>query len=123
MFDQQALENGAILLTQIEGARFTSVAFMPDHMILGFDAKGSLKTRVRPNFVQGQNLLSFGTPGYVDALCELIPRVIPKVAITAEGIIVLSFEGNARIEIAIGRDESSHMKVTYTLANRVQFAW
>jgi len=50
--EQMIQENGKKLLLEIRGARLSSVQFVLDYLILGFDEKGALTTLVWPEIME-----------------------------------------------------------------------
>jgi hypothetical protein len=65
---------GGSVLSRIIGARLTSVNFVLDYLILGFDEKGALTSLVWPEVFIAGSVLKFGMQGYTDRLCELISQ-------------------------------------------------
>jgi hypothetical protein len=59
-------------IARITGARLTSVQFVMNYLILGFDEKGALTTLVWPELLKEKMTASFSSLGYRDALCALI---------------------------------------------------
>ena len=68
------IEDGSSVLSRVVGARLTSVQFVLDYLILGFDGKGALTTLVWPEiFIAGTgSVLKYGMESYRDRLCDLI---------------------------------------------------
>jgi hypothetical protein len=56
-------------LIKLIGSRLTSVQFVLDYLILGFDGEGALTTLVWPQLVAAERRLQFGDSGYRDMLC------------------------------------------------------
>ena len=88
-------------LLHLVGARLTSVQFVLDYLILGFDEKGALTTLVWPEIVQGDNVSIFGSSGYRDRLCGLITSVVQSATIHADDTIDIQFEGDVELQIAL----------------------
>ena len=88
-------------LLHIVGARLTSVQFVLDYLILGFDEKGALTTLVWPEIVQGVNVSSFGSPGYRDHLCALITGVVQSAAINRDDTIEIEFDHDVEMRIPL----------------------
>ncbi len=88
-------------LLHLVGARLTSVQFVLDYLILGFDEKGALTTLVWPEIVQGANVARFGSPGYRDRLCGLIMNVVQSATIQADDTIDIRFDHDAGLQIPL----------------------
>jgi hypothetical protein len=88
-------------LSRIVGARLTSVQFILNYLILGFDEKGALTTLVWPEILRESKRASFGTLGYRDELCSLIGEVVKKSTIDANETVSIGFENGAEIMTAL----------------------
>jgi hypothetical protein len=95
------VKDGKSLLTGIVGARLTSVDFVMDYLILGFDEKGALTTMMWPELYAGETTFQFGAEGYRDHLCELITPIVDSVEITAEETIAIVFTNGTRPRIPL----------------------
>jgi hypothetical protein len=76
-------------------ARLTSVQFVLDYLILGFDQKGALTCLVWPEIIDGNISSRFGTEGYRDKLCSLIEKVVRRATMDVEETIWIEFESDA----------------------------
>src|SRR5580692_5778070 len=92
---------GSDVLTRIIGARLSSVDFVLDYLILGFDGKGALTTLVWPEIYDGATVIRFGTNGYRDRLCELITQVVRAVEMTEDETMFIKFANNSGIRIPL----------------------
>jgi len=63
-------------LANLAGGRLTSVDFVLDYLILGFDQNGALTTLVWPQIRAAGQTWSYGTSGYRDVLCDFITCVV-----------------------------------------------
>jgi hypothetical protein len=100
MSQQDSRENmkkGDVLAQTICGARLTSVQFVLDYLILGFDERGALTVLVWPEIQNGKNVVKFGMSGYRDCLCELIGQVVRTVKIAEDETILVDFDNNTHI--------------------------
>jgi len=88
------------VLGRVLGARLTSVDFVLDYLILGFDEKGALTTLVWPEVSVAGNVLKFGMQGYRDRLCDLIGQVVSEVHVAEDETIAISF-GDKRLRIPL----------------------
>jgi hypothetical protein len=84
-------KDGEAALQQIVGARLTSVQFVLNYLILGFDERGALTTLVWPTMVDRASRRHFGAAGYRDALCDLITEVVENVRIGEDETITIAF--------------------------------
>ncbi len=88
-------------LSRLVGARLTSVQFILNYLILGFDEKGALTTLVWPVMRHDGKSLSFGTEGYRDALCSLIERFVRNITMEVEEIISIDFDDGTELRIPL----------------------
>lgn len=88
-------------LLHLVGARLTSVQFVLDYLILGFDEKGALTTLVWPELVQGASVSKFGSSGYRDRLCGLITDVVQGATIKADDTIEIHFDHDVELRIPL----------------------
>ena len=93
--------NADHVLQRIVGARLTSVDFVMNYLILGFDEKGALTTLVWPECIDGLTVKKWGEPGYRDSLCGMITRHVERVTIEAGDTIRIRFEGDAAFVIPL----------------------
>lgn len=89
------------VMSRLIGARLTSVQFVMDYVILGFDKKGALTTLVWPELRRGDNVLTSGMSGYRDCLCALISHVVSSAAIDQEETITIVFDELSQIIIPL----------------------
>jgi hypothetical protein len=84
-------DQSTTVLGRIVGARLTSVDFVLNYLILGFDEKGALTSLVWPEVsIGGGQVLRYGMQGYRDALCNLITRVVSEANISEDEIIQIT---------------------------------
>ncbi|MGC2634907.1 MAG: hypothetical protein WA215_11915 [Candidatus Cybelea sp.] len=88
-------------LARLIGARLTSVQFILNYLILGFDEKGALTTLVWPEISYERKKISYGTQGYRDELCALIEKVANNVTFDSDEIICIHFENDAELHIPL----------------------
>ncbi len=89
------IEQGEAVLDRIIGARLTSVDFVLDYLILGFDQKGALTSLVWPEIISSAgSVLKFGMQGYRDRLCDLIAQVVSGVDVSKDETITISLGDN-----------------------------
>ena len=89
-------------LYRLVGGRLTSVQFILNYLILGFDDKGALTTLVWPEIHrEGGKVIIFGTQGYRDELCFLIEKATRNLAIDADETISIEFENGTELRIPL----------------------
>jgi hypothetical protein len=111
------------LLKEITGVRLTSVDFVLNYLILGFDHKGALTTLVWPELLIGGESFAFGAPGYRDRLCDLITKVVLSVEVSEDERITISFEDTSSIVIALRTYNRSGERAIFTTAKRGLAVW
>lgn len=89
-------------LLRLIGSRLTSVQFVLEYLILGFDERGALTTLVWPELVETSGLLRFGDSGYRDLLCSWIGRVITGAAIDKDDTISIQLGESDSLLIPLG---------------------
>jgi hypothetical protein len=101
--------NKMAVLDPIIGARLTSVQFVLDYLILGFDEKGALTSLVWPEIIsRAGSTVKFGMQGYRDNLCDPIAQVVSAVHVSEDETITISFGDNAlRIRYGKGKLRAS----------------
>ena len=88
-------------LARLVGARLTSVQFILNYLILGFDERGALTTLVWPEINQGGERSTLGMPGYRDALCSLIERLAKGVKMEMDETISIDFDDGTELRIPL----------------------
>ena len=117
------VESGESVLSRIIGARLTSINFVLDYLILGFDEKGALTSLVWPEIIAGAgSVLKFGMPGYRDRLCELITRVVLKVHFSKDETITISF-GDDRFRIPLQQRQVAGERAIFTGPKHFLHVW
>jgi hypothetical protein len=89
-------------ISRLVGARLTSVQFILDYLILGFDEKGALTTLVWPEISVENKTMTFGTEGYRDELCSLIEKVAKNVTMESDDTVSIVFENGVEVRIPLG---------------------
>jgi hypothetical protein len=123
MTKEHIQDNGTKLLSEIIGARLSSVQFVMDYLILGFDAKGALTTLVWPEIMSSEPTIKFGMPGYRDSLCDLITKVVDEIEITSDEKIVIGFDGEVRLAIPLRTYEHSGERAIFTTPTNRLMVW
>lgn len=95
------LERQKALLT-IVGARLTSVQFVLNYLILGFDEKGAYTTLVWPELIANGAKFVFGMDEYRNQLCALIEHTVVTAEIDQAETILIRFDNSAEMRIYLG---------------------
>jgi hypothetical protein len=88
-------------LLRIVGARLSSVQFVLNYLILGFDEKGGLTSLVWPEAIRAGRSLKMGEAGYRDRLCELIEKVVTGAAIDSDDTITIQLGDDDQLKIPL----------------------
>jgi hypothetical protein len=88
-------------LSKLIGARLTSVQFVMDYLILGFDERGALTTLVWPEIFNKNKKTTFGTTGYRDELCSLIEKTLQNATMGYDETISFDFESGIEMRIPL----------------------
>ena len=120
---EASVNEGEALLRTICGARLTSVQFVLDYLILGFDEVGALTTLVWPDIRDGDAVFKFGMSDYRDHLCELITQVVKTVEITEDETICITFENESRIQIALRNRTVPGERNVFTAPRHHLYTW
>jgi hypothetical protein len=116
------VEQGAAVLSRIIGARLSSVDFVMDYLILGFDGKGALTSLVWPEIISNAgSVLKFGTPGYRDRLCDLITQVVSQARVSEDESITISF-GDDHLRIPLQQRQHGE-KAIFTAPKHFLYVW
>jgi hypothetical protein len=92
---------GEKALLHIVGARLTSVQFVLNYLILGFDEKGALTTLVWPEVVKGTSISRIGSLEYRNDLCALIERFVDTATIQQDETINILFDNGIELLIRL----------------------
>jgi hypothetical protein len=114
---------GEELLRSVLNAPLTSVQFVLNYLILGFDAKGALTTLVWPTVTVGSGQLEFGDPGYRDSLCELITVNVQEVTVSRKETITIVFANGTEIAIDLATYTFPGERAIFTTPKHQLFTW
>jgi hypothetical protein len=114
---------GESSLQRICGARLTSVQFVLDYLILGFDEKGALTTMVWPEILEGKESTKYGTKEYRDRLCNAITQVVASVTVSADETISICFQNGLSLSIPLRNYERSGERAIFTAHPHHLFVW
>jgi hypothetical protein len=121
--DELQIKEGETFLQTICGARLTSVQFVMDYLILGFDEKGALTALVWPELVEGGEKIKFGMSGYRDGLCNLICQIIKSVEFRNDETIIITFENKSQLRIPLQNRASSKERAIFTAPKHQLYVW
>lgn len=89
-------------LSRLVGARLTSVQFILNYLIIGFDERGALTTLVWPATIDGDNVFRFGDGGYRDKICSLIEAVAMSITVAEDETVLINFHNSVRMQLPLG---------------------
>jgi hypothetical protein len=117
------VEQGATIFSRIIGARLSSVDFVLDYLILGFDGKGALTTLVWPEIVSTLGtVLKFGMHGYRDGLCDLITQIVSESRFSEDETITISF-GDTHLRIPLQQRQLPGERAIFTAPKHFLHVW
>jgi hypothetical protein len=117
------LDEREALLQTVSGSRLTSVQFVLDYLILGFDEKGALTTLVWPEIYDGDAVFTFGMNGYRDRLCQLIPEVVGTVEMAEDETIFITFADKSRMRIPLRERKIPGERAIFTAPGHHLCVW
>jgi hypothetical protein len=103
-----------LMLGTIRGARLTSVQFVLDYLILGFDEKGALTTLVWSEIHTASSEVRFGMNDYRNRLCDLINQVVNEATISDDDTISISFENRTFLRVPLQNRKASGERAIFT---------
>jgi len=121
--NQAQIETSNSLLKKIIGGQLSSVQFVMDYLILGFDVRGALTTLVWPEIIGAQDVLKYGMVGYRDRLCELICKVVSDVEFTENETINIGFGDLTKLSISLASYKGSGERAIFTAPPHVLYNW
>jgi hypothetical protein len=117
------MNQSASPLERIKGARLTSVQFVLDYLILGFDDKGALTVLVWPEIHCLDNILKYGAPGYRDELCSLIAHVVADAADIGNDTLTVRFDNGTHLEMILNTRELKGERAILTGPKHFLHVW
>jgi hypothetical protein len=121
-FDKATVKGLEKFLKSIEGARLTSVQFIMDYVILGFDEKGALTILVWPEIIFVEKVLKYKAVGYRDGLCELITEIVQEIGVNAEEeTISILFKNGIRLLIRLN-ERNLGERIIFTAPKHILYA-
>jgi hypothetical protein len=110
-------------LSKLIGARLTSVQFVMDYLILGFDERGALTCLVWPEILDSGKKITFGMEGYRDKLCSLIEKVVKSAAMEQDETMSIDFEDSVELRIPLKLHEGPGERAILTGPRRYLFVF
>jgi hypothetical protein len=104
-------------LSKLVGGRLTSVQFILNYLILGFDERGALTTLVWPAIIKANAQLIFGMDQYRNELCSFIECKVTGTTIGPDETICIKFDNSAQLQIALGSYEGQGERAILTAPN------
>jgi hypothetical protein len=95
------LAAGRETFRRIVGARLTSVQFVLNYLIIGFDERGALTTLVWPEFHENGTQVVFGEAPYRNKLCSLIESKVTGTDFTQDETIIIRFGEGFELRIPL----------------------
>jgi hypothetical protein len=114
--------SGREAVARLVGARLTSINFVLDYLILGFDERGALTTLVWPEVVLRERVVKFGDDDYRNALCRLIEEVVRAADCSEDETITFSF-GTAELRIPLKQRQSPGERAIFTAPKHFLHVW
>lgn len=115
--------DGEATLKGIVGARLTSVQFVLNHLILGFDEKGALTSLVWPEIVKDDDHVKFGMIEYRNRLCELVEHTISSVDVASDETIVIGLDNQTQLRIPLKSYTGTGERAIFTAPKHRLFVW
>ena len=110
-------------MQKLLGARLTSVQFVMDYLILGFDTSGALTTLVWPEILDNERHIGFGDVGYRDGLCELIERRVRSADISPDETISIGLDPAGLLRIPLRKYALSGERAIFTSPKNGLCVW
>jgi hypothetical protein len=88
------------ILEELKGRQLSAVTFVQDYVQLQFDGP-YLNFFVWPQVMSGGRTCGFGQPGYRDALCDLIAKVVGGVFEEAGRKLRFFFTDDSIVEVSL----------------------
>jgi hypothetical protein len=104
-------------LSKLVGARLTSVQFVLNYLILGFDEKGALTTLVWPKLRGIKEEIAFGMEEYRNVLCSLIECKVATASIGHDEEISIQFDNGAALRIELATYKGRGERAIFTAPN------
>jgi hypothetical protein len=87
-------------LSPIVGSQLSSVEFVQDYVQLRFDGP-TLTAFTVPSIITEHGRYEWETPGYRDALCSLIGKLVRSTSVCTDQVIRIEFEDASAVEVSL----------------------
>lgn len=94
------------VLNEIVGARLTSICFILDYLMIGFDEKGTLTCTVWPKIIDNNSTSVFGEDFYSNILCNNIGQRVTEVTLEEKFSLTIALENGTIIYVSLSSDSS-----------------
>ena len=91
------------IVSLINGSRLSSIQFVLDYLIFGFDERGALTSLVWPTLLIENAVVMHGDEGYYDKICKLIGNSITESRVLNDLVICIDFKNKAQIQIDLSK--------------------
>ena len=108
------LEAARETFLKIVGARLTSVNFVMDYLIIGFDERGALTMLVWPEFHEKGMQTSFGEAAYRNKLCSLIECPVIGTDFSQDETIFIRFDSEIELRIHLQSNQTGGERAIFT---------
>jgi hypothetical protein len=115
---QVAMENP---MRQLVGCRLTSVIFVLDYLIIGFEGPRALSLLLWPKITKGGRDLVVGMVEYRDALCSFIGETVTEATISSTELEI--YFGGGAFRVAMDVHTASGERVIMTGPNNYLAVW
>lgn len=100
------------LLGELRGAQLSAVTFVQDYLQLWFDGPGINITN--PLTVQiGQTAVTSWKPGFRDALCTQIAKIVSAAEILDGEAFIIRFKDDSLISVSLRREDYTSPEAIY----------
>lgn len=104
-------------LSKLVGAPLTSVQFVLNYLILGFDEKGALTTLVWPKLRRRKEETALGMDRYRNELCSLINCKVVTASVGHDETILIQFDDGAELGIDLATYKGRGERAILTASN------
>lgn len=104
--------DSSAMLDQLRGEQLSAVTFVQDYLQHWFDGPGINVTN--PLTVRmGSSSVTSGEPGFRDALCEQIAKVVASVEVRDGDALVIAFEDGSQLSVSLRDEDYSSPEAIY----------
>lgn len=112
------------ILSLLEGEELSAITFVMDYLQLHFNGP-CLNAYVWPSIMTQKDLISPTTPGYRDALCELIGKAVAKGYEEPEESLVIEFVDGVTLTVSLREEDRDVVEAAwfFTADHRDSYVW